>query len=1180
MPANTAIYGRFVGCRLFAEGIELDVVQATVKGGINSPATAEIMVPYNDFTHKIEPRTLVHLYYMDSRYELGREVDKEATDNSKEVNPTPQTRIAETDMQKARKLGKAALTLDKNNPYNWKLLFVGEIVAYSYRKIGAIRQCKFVCQDVTSYWQDAKLYWGRRNTSLHSYKQAIFTGATQLYRGKSRVDSSSDLVKLLSAKPSVGGLDKATVSGLLGGLFATLESVTGVYSPDAKRKFRGVNDFMSQAEMRLSMTRMMGASSYDDTTATFIQSRSFKRYLRKLTRQLKSTASYFDVMNMILKKCYQVWSSVPAPPYITQGKVQVKWLKKMSGFNYKADPAVKTLHDNMDTAYRQISKHLANAEDRRRNSAGVKQVANSIDPVKMRAKPGQSGAVERDTGEHLKTANVVSGAMGGYNEETLRATGAAHQRKHATRGGRSGTTRAAAQVNRAYGHAANAMDTVNKITQHSGGQYDGATIENYRGARLELERGLKKIRKAAGASYKTEEGFVTINPRLHCFLFHPDIFMCPPPKCNVLFPDSIQAITFTRGWMSEVSRIWLHGRTESGRARKNCYFSPNTSILSSTDKLAETAVKKGHNFLMHHERFTGIKSSIVGLGDNDIFKKIHVKGLAQIKSDHRKELKAARRGGNPVDKKVAAKKLADDINDFSGGAQHSPQPHLQRAANYMFFASRYGSRQMTVECRFSPHLVASLPCLVLDPMNGTRSRFIAGEDTGKMVKQGDGRGWEYKNADAVLEGGNSQIKQNLTETPKGTHFIGIIAEITHVLNAEGGAKTRITMVKCREHNEVADIWRNINDDGVMSAKRVKKRYWKRQIKPKGSNTSAYGNSNGNFTAVASPTATDSYELGQKRDIMGTQFRKGGSYSVEAVQEKGVPKRIKIKGLQFDMGGNPMSVEDGEHDAVEVKVYQHGSSTKVLPVQFSFEAIAMPPWFAKIYHPGVIGESYYTPMVGCDSIVDGAPFSLSSGKVPDPRRIDVVTTSLIPSTGEEKTVTEPIEVIELPMQMQSGAEARQILVPKDLFDPPATSQTAADQLAELWLGLKEIGADANLFMDTYVQRSHANLLDIMGNQNPYLRLIIDPNQGGTTAFLGTDAVEGFHGWAYGKYAKLENLTGELDRLAAMNPRTEKREVDKSVDTRAQKWWAVQQYASECGRAKSGLATPGSASLNMS
>ena len=60
--------GRILGLKLFLEGQEVPIISANVSGGLNRAAMAKITIPPSDWVHKFKPRTLVHLFYIDSSY--------------------------------------------------------------------------------------------------------------------------------------------------------------------------------------------------------------------------------------------------------------------------------------------------------------------------------------------------------------------------------------------------------------------------------------------------------------------------------------------------------------------------------------------------------------------------------------------------------------------------------------------------------------------------------------------------------------------------------------------------------------------------------------------------------------------------------------------------------------------------------------------------------------------------------------------------------------------------------------------------------------------------------------------------------------------------------------------------------------------------------------------------------
>lgn len=1174
------VQGRQLGLRLFLEGIEVDITAAKVSCGVNQPASATLTIPAVDEAHGLLPRTLVHLFYFDSRYELGTQYGK----NGDVVYPGAQVRHSSADeIAKAKNEGKAALLTDKNDLHNWKLLFTGEVLGYSFRKIGGRREVVLACQDFTSYWDNCRLYWGKRKSSVfNSYKTAIFSGATQLYRGKSKVDSSGDLNRLLQKKPSV----MPNVPGLLGGIFSVLESATGCYSPDAKKKFRGVNDFLSQAEIRLKLTRQIGASEKDDTSAAFTNSRSFKRYLRKVSRSTGSTATFMQFTNMLMGKIYHVWNSQTAPPYVDDGVMIWSEVRVPSGTKYGSNTEIGGLINAVKVTSDMGNRHASVGNARRE---GSNKLPFNKDNVKFK-----ESKVDVKTHKEFDTVNTNKGVLSpkigadskvvkNLDQGALRVKGRKIYEKMLDQAGTNkAKIRQANQVLELYNMAEEMRNTCAKMKSRQVDGTQGNAAPNYDEKksgkvastllhdqdkyweiRRKAEEFMKKASRFMGVPYTTKKVKIPLRDRLLTTYFHPDLFMAPPPKCNVIFPDQVQSIQFSRNWMSEISRLWLHGRTASGRNKKDCYFSPNAQMTngpSNEDCLG--AVKKGASFIMNHEKYTGIIPTIVGLGDNDIFKKIHKKEIKKLK------------------KEAKEKGEAFDPANVVGEAKYSPQPHLQRAANYMFFAQRYATRTVRVTLRYSPQLVAGMPALVLDPIRA-KSRIMAYSGEGSTKHPDDANVARYQ---GMVEPKREQYpdsasfaeamkmyeasKYDISAKPLGTHYIGVIAEIYHVLDISGGAQTVVTLAKCREHNEGADIFGNPDKDGKVSATRKKTSWSWRTIKPpKGQDTdyapiTKLDGSLGEGKTVAATSPEDA------QVILGTRWSKGTRYRIVPEKDStGGYKKATMPGSVDVQDGYQVPIQesrmDGSHlNAVEVKVQRLRKHVTTHKVKFSWEATVTPPWFSNIYTPSKIGKEFYLPMYGCGSVLDDPPIQVAN-------RADVKKMNVNPTTGVETQDDTGVAVVQLPFAVGAGEEYREIRIPAEYVDPSATTAQAADSLADIWLGLKEIEASTDLFIDAYNSRSYADIIQVMGNQNP--SLILKRYPGGVVHDGQTDknvAVRGFHGDAYGDYKNLKKGFPDAekdddlvpDRLTKISdPKGVKpRKISGDIDPRSERYARVLFY----------------------
>jgi hypothetical protein len=1169
----STVRGRYLDIRLLLEGIECDVTSIKVSCGVNQPGQAVITIPAADAAHKFLPRTLVHLFYFDSRYELGTSYGEDGFetrppgvyDGSKLTKEHEKllVRLPDGSTESQDITDQAVLLSDKNNWRNWKLLFTGEILGYSFSKVAGRREIILVCQDFTSYWDNCRLYWGKKRSSVFSsYKTSIFSGATQLYRGKSKVDSHRDLVRLLQKRPS----SMPNVPGLMGGIFTILESAVGSFSPERKKKFRGCNDFLTQAEIRLKLTRQVGASTKDDTSSTFISSNSFRRYLYRVSKATSYTATFMQFVNMLMGKIYHVWNSQSAPSYFAEGGTVESKETFPDNVKYKYHGELGLFQRHVKDTLKRAAKANSDGDNRRRENdkLGVDAIPHNMDYIKWLFNP-DTDALEVDTRAHEKfdslngSTGVMSPKIGSdqkvyreINDHPLHKKGgivAAGIRKKA--GKNSTANNKAARIQKAYTKAARAANECARIQfiqtdgfDHANGSTQGPNYDkalsaasaasighnkvSYHKIRKNCEDALRLIRSAFGKPIVTKKVARELNDRLFTTYFHPDLYMCPPPKCNVLFPDHIQSISFSRNWMSEISRLWLHGRTESGKNQKDCYFSPNaTMLMGPTPDDCDQAVKKGGGFIMRHEKYTGIIPSIVGLGDADIFKKLH-------KADVREAKKEAKKNNTEF-----------DLVDIAGTAKFSPQPHLQRAANYMFFAARHSTRTMRVVCRYSPQLVAGMPCLVLDPVRA-QSRFqvrkevnTVGESTGLAGSLSLATPTpKLKETLTTVTGGNS-FDEKGTWRPPGTHYVGVIAEIVHIIDIHGGAQTIVSLAKCREYDEAGALFGKEEDEAPPTVKRYSKsQYWKKE--------------KGSFTAQVTHTKAsreaDAHDGNAENALSSgkVKFRKGARYRVTAFTDP-------VTGGKVAATGDP--------NRVNVKVERLVTpAPKGQDVDFNWEASVLPPWFSRIYTPSNIGKEFYQHMYGCKSILDDPPIKTTPGTTAD----EIAAGTPIKGT-DEVTGTATISV---KWGEEHEGESTEVLIPADLTKVASSTKDAADKLAETWLSLKEIGASTDLYIDTYVNRKYASLLEVMGNQNIGLILkIYDSGPRLTKQQRGEDKIVGFHGNAYGPYKNMKGTDGESlapEGLLKIGDKMSdiKKELDVAkIDPRFERHKRIREYIKE-------------------
>lgn len=1022
-------HGRSLGIKVFLEGIEVDVVSHTVNGSFNSGATAVIQIPFSAAALRLHPRTLVHTFYFEN---AARSADGTLADAE--------------DLQ------------------SWRLLFAGEVLAFQYVDVGSNKQIVLQCQDFSTYWQHARLYWGSNNLALYSYKTAMAAGGIQLYSGTKRVDGTDALLNLIRAKPAT----IPRLTGVLGGLVALLEASTGVFHPKAKERFRGINDFMSQAELRLRLTHMIGAASDDTTSAKFMNDATFTQYFRRLGRSLGQTASFMDLVNLFLGRIYYSWVSVPAPPFFPENNdkkdATVKVAKQHTSKG-RVDPKVRNDLGVAERLLRDVRARRAEATSRR-VKGDVSE--DQGDGIRYKVWKGAEPDAKRDEdlvgrGAFVSSVRPFEAMVASWQREN--ANTAALKAQLDQEGGGL-YDRYITLVLAAHVLGIEAVKLIKRMNTY-GDAYNTPNM-------YELQKLLEKITAllrrwigGGGAVTTFSDVDVALGDRLHAHLFLPDLYMAPPPTCNVLFPDHYTQIQFSRSWMSEITRLILHTKTQSGRDVKDLYFAPNTDIWGGPKlKDVEEAIKKGASFLMDHERYTGVLAVIEGIGDSAIFKKIH------------EDVKRAEGEQAKIDPK--AKKPAEAV--VSGEALFSPQEHLRRAANYLFFAKRFEGRSMSITARYSPQIVVGLPMLVLTK---TQADAVEDPDSGK----------------------------------KGTHFLGLVVGLSHSFDSQGHAVTQIELSKCRDHREGLDIFGE--GYGSTVERRTKKQVIpvKRQQNVKlltspdmTGNYDGTGEQGASYSGQSSEKPFGVYNLTVRSAIQAAGFdpdpKKTYNISVKELPEVAlsVPPETSAtfsKRREAERYADPQIAGTDDSPRVEVTVTETTPKriSRSQDISFSIENSATPPWLAQIYLPVNIGQSYYQKMLGCGSIFDASPL------------IDFSNAQSASTSGDGDVVS---------LQLSGSDGSREIQIPRYLLSPALTVEESADRLSETWERLREIGADVSQFVDLYGRRAYATLPDIMGTGNPHLSFVSStrarvPDQ--------PQKGQGFHENAYGMLTDMKDVLGQ-------------------------------------------------------
>ena len=1097
--AGQVAHGIQLGFKLFLEGQEVDLKGATVLGAKDQYGTCSIEIPAPPEPFEFEPRTLVHLFWWEDTPSV-----------------TPPTKAA---------AGQEAEYTLRDTPGDrvfadaWRLLFVGEALQYREVVRGDQQYLVLQCLDLTQYWEQILLYWGSKNPAVLSTKHAIAAGA-QFFRNQGRRNgTTNDLVSLLAGRP----VGRASLPGLLGGIVNLLEFGVGVYDV-AGRNYRGVNDWASQAELRLHLTRMVATAPQDDTSATFLDVGGLRQYFRAVAQSVQYQASIGQLVQVMLGKIYHTRASVPAPPFMPGGSpVVLQRYVQGSDPNGGARSELGRLQEDARKLEETLAERLQEGERKAEKTRESGQTGVILDDW-------CAGSVVRD-GESIRTTDDVEGHVGlarkapesglATPHEQLRAGIPADQRPGQQRIQRVATSlketrtnqQQVADVRAALTDIATAVELVDEInlpTAENRGpdappeRYTQHTTANIRRARQLLESAQARFRRVS-RPMRLVKVKGSMRSHLNQTLLTPDLFMAPPPKCNVLFPDHYMSRSYGRDWMQETTRLILHGQYRSGQQTLKLWFSPNqtTGLIGPDGKTVQQAIEKGVNFLMRHELGTGPIPAFETIGDMEVFRRLNRKLTGSDTS-----------------------KLYD------------PDEFMQRAANFLFIQRRLASRTMQIECRFLPQLVPGLTCLVLDR----------------------------------------------PDRENGIHYVGQIQAINHQIGPSG-CSTSVTLIRCRRTDEGADLfgegpYRHIRTKTKNIKSRTEILLGSRERMQQGQLDLAVrriatklGLPSERLTragAVVGPAqeSRSRYETpGIALDSEGRnttasreqyQYRyrtpQGRQYKV-TVEEAQLPYEADGR-IQTDAGytetGEGTVDQDGQ--AYEVSVEHTKTSRVTRNVTIDFEQAFTPPWFAACYHPYNIGEQFYLPVLGCRACTDEPELAKANEQVQ--------SDDLEPITG---TVT---------IQATSGTDRVSIEVPAELVLQPArNTRQAAERLHRLYRTIKQAGADTRAFVDRYCARSYATLPDILGNpvtdisgsrqQNRWLRwsgrLLFRKESG---LAIGTNAEAAFHADAFGDFENLASTYGgglQAEPLARPNSDTRQfRTVDGRVDRRSTKYRAVARY----------------------
>lgn len=351
--------GRPLKLRLFLEGQEVPVIAANVSIGVNQPAAASIQIVPLDSGMEFKPRTMVHLFYLDS------------------------VSLLEKEIQSAREVG-----IDPNETnLRYKLLFAGEIIGFAFAQTPISRSLVLQCLDFSSYWDSCHataIEYGPGGNAFHNLS-SVYASNASLFDDIVNFQSER-LVSWLRTKPKTPGLQ--TVSGLAGGIISILEAMGGV-----PNHFKGVNDFFTFAELRCRLLAQITAEENDSTASNLISVKVFDEWLRNGLQNIGQQVTFRDMINLLCRYIY--YDFVPNPAAKYDRSIDGTTEKTTTTSNLNQHPVVRSAKSDLENININVSAALsydtvdnagAIANTARINSDALGAVNNKLRTVGQAAK--------------------------------------------------------------------------------------------------------------------------------------------------------------------------------------------------------------------------------------------------------------------------------------------------------------------------------------------------------------------------------------------------------------------------------------------------------------------------------------------------------------------------------------------------------------------------------------------------------------------------------------------------------------------------------------------------------------------------------------------------------------------------------------------------------------------------
>lgn len=561
-------HGQRIRLRMFLEGVEVPIIGIQYNGLPNAPVMAAIQVPPVAEGTRLLPRTLVHVFFLDSYVDDSPYIATKSasTKTTGQKDPTAYQQGLQSSGTNTTQ-GNANSTDSGEDLTKYKLLFGGEIVGFQWSKDQSQRSLVLQCVDWSNYW-DYAYQWNNTDLFGPGLKAMFSGGSTNLFTDF--LSNPGEVITNILRTPSV---TFPKLKGLAGGIVHLIESIGGTYY--GEKKFAGTNTFFTTAELRLHINQMVVAYEDDPTAARLLANQGYGGLFNRLLGGLGGQTSIRQCINALQGVIFHEIYAQPSPKYIPGA----------DGAVGKQNTA--RLADGVNTAF--IAAN-ANASISELNL--VKSLITNQD--------------DQPTGSTANPRSKTSLSMRLRKEQSfLKST--------------------AIRANRVDPPVASAVALLTTAAQYVG--LAGTSVLGWAPTNFsltvkilnDLDNAIAKLTKLADLTVSITPKAQQLPPRLVSHILRPDVWFSAPPCCNVIFPEQYNRLQYNRSFLEEPTRLLLKTNDEffgEDELFDRFYFAPKTSSVQKGKANLTTLLQ---NDLLAHEVFTGILPVFEKMGELNIF---------------------------------------------------------------------------------------------------------------------------------------------------------------------------------------------------------------------------------------------------------------------------------------------------------------------------------------------------------------------------------------------------------------------------------------------------------------------------------------------------------------------------------------------------------------------------------